>query len=72
MNGYLWVMRQIDGKATRVQKYDRMFFWYVPVCAVVLAGIGWAAFDWNPLALGMMVPGAMIGAVLGILLRDTP
>ena len=71
-NGYLWGMKQIEGRATRVQKYDRMFFWYVPAGAIFMAGLGLAAFQWNWLVLGMMIPGAMIGMVLGVLLRDVP
>ena len=70
--GYLWGMKQIEGRATRVQKYDRMFFWYVPACAIFLAGLGLAAMDWNWIALGMIVPGVMIGVVLGVVLKDVP
>lgn len=65
-------MKQIEGKSRRVLKYERMFFWYVPACAVFLSVLGVAALDWDWLALGMLVPGAMLGAVMGVLLRDAP
>lgn len=66
-------MKQIDGKAKRVVKYDRMFFWYVPLMALFPIGLGLAASGWNWVAIGCAVFGGLaIGAVLGVLLRDTP
>ena len=66
-------MKQIDGKARRVQKYDRMFFWYVPACAAFIGWLGYAGAPsaWVQVSLGVAA-GVLVGGVLGVLLRDVP
>ena len=65
-------MIQIEGKARRTQKYDRMFFWYVPLMAVIMAAIFLNASGWHWPFLAFPLPGLLIGMVLGVLLRDVP
>lgn len=66
-------MKQIEGRATRVQKYDRMFFWYVPSGAIFLAVLALLGFPqaWPQIGLGLFA-GLMLGIVAGVLLRDAP
>lgn len=63
----------IEGKARRVLKYDRMFFWYVPLGGVLLAGLAFWGYPsaWPQIGLGIFA-GIGIGGVLGVLLRDIP
>lgn len=70
---YLFGMKQIEGRATRVQKYSRLFFWYVPACGVLMAilGVAGAGWAWGP-GLLIALGGIAIGAVLGVLLRNVP
>lgn len=65
-------MKQIEGKATRVQKYDRMFFWSVPTMSAYLIYIGFGANDWNPMSLFLLIPGIAIGVVIGVAFRNVP
>jgi len=66
-------MKQIDGKAKRVLKYDRMFFLGPPACALFLGGLAYAGAPgaWVQVSLGI-VAGLIAGGVLGVLLRDVP
>lgn len=65
-------MKQIDGKARRVIKYDRMFFWYVPAGATLWIVYGLYAYGWDWLLLTFVAPGILIGIVLGVWLKDVP
>lgn len=69
---YFIAMKQIDGKATRRPKYDRLFFWYVPLVSIILTLILLNATGWDWRLLAFMIPGIGIGGVLGVLLRDAP
>ena len=72
-NEYLLRMKQIEGRATRVQKYDRAFFVACPV-----GGIVWLVFaayasnwDWGTCLVSFLA-GALVAAPLAILLRNVP
>ena len=72
-NGYLWGMKQIEGRATRVQKYDRVFFWACPVGGLVWLGFAAYASDWDwGTCLVSFLAGALVAAPLAILLRNVP
>jgi CHASE2 domain-containing sensor protein len=65
-------MKQVEGKARRVQKYDRMFYWYIPLVGIGGIGLGLALTGWNWLAATCILIGGMgIGVVLGVLFRDS-
>lgn len=66
--------KTIEGKATRRQRYDPMFFWYVPLVSAVLFGFTFYASGWDyRLAFGFGFPCLAIGVVIGVSrFRDVP
>lgn len=64
--------KTIEGKARVRQKYDRLFYWYIPLMACFAVVIALAAVDWNLKGLVMLFPGVGFGVVIGVLLRDVP
>lgn len=63
-------MKQIEGKAYRRQRPDRMFYWYVPLMSAVLTGILLHVNGWQWHLLAFIIPGIGIGGVLYALLSQ--
>jgi len=63
-------VKQIEGKARRHQRFDRMFFWYVPLMSLVMAGILLNASGWQWHLMAFSIPGFGLGYVLCALLTQ--
>jgi hypothetical protein len=65
--------KTVEGRARRVQRYSPIFFWYVPLMAMIWLGIAmhYLQWDWR-LALVVGLPFLAIGVVIGVRFRDVP
>lgn len=66
-------MKQIDGKARRVAKYDPLFFWCIPIVAIAALLLAFFAFPeaW-PATVAGLLSGLGLGFVICLLWRDVP
>lgn len=63
----------VEGSARRRPRYPRMFFWYVPLLAVlwILLLLHLSGYDFRSV-LGFGIPFLLIGIVIGVRFRDVP